>query len=830
MKSPRRNLILKDTYEVHPYTSEGQQVTKHFPPRDRASHGNGLLRQLDNVWRSDEQQRAMFAAIKDRQGTYIEFKGADNCDLVHKSLENVTQGIELLNLRSDIDADGVSVQSATVFVPTGKEEYFNKKVQEYLTKETKKGNMRNKELVESIETIELAVISSFWIGSPEDIPDKVSVWCEFWLWCEAEEEIEASNRFFELCKRYQIEYKEKRIIFPEKVVTLARTNKEQIQNLLDTSGNIAEIRRAPETANFYTDMGAGEAKDWIDDLKNRISIIEPQAYVCVLDTGVNNGHPLLKDVLSDEHKQTIELSWNSDDRQGHGTAMAGICEYLDLEPLLSSREEVEINHRLESVKIIPGNGAHNDTDLYGAITAEATSIAEIANPKVKRVFCMAVTADKFITRDGAPSSWSAGLDSIIAGVEDGIKKIFVVSAGNVEGGELESVLYPDANINHTVEDPGQSWNALTVGAYTNKIRIDDTRLENWNPVADVGELCPFSSTSMLWDEKKWPIKPEILLEGGNAITDGTNIDICDDVSILTTNRNVLANPLTTINATSAATAQAANIAAKLMGEYPDLWEETIRALMVHSAEWTDNMRAQFCTDNKKTGGIRNLLRCCGYGVASLERAMNSMDNSVNMIIQAEMQPYCKQGSRYKTKDMHLHKIPWPTDLLQSLGNTQVSMKVTLSYYIEPAPDQKGWNNKYRYASSALRFEVINKDQTKDDFMKRVNAAVRGDDKKDKGDGSTGSSRWFLGKDNRDVGSVHSDIWSGPAVDLADCKYVAVFPVIGWWRERHNLGKYNNSMRYSLVISISTPDESVDFYTPIKTIIEEQIATQVEIEL
>mgnify|MGYP004557324305 FL=1 len=38
------------------------------------------------------------------------------------------------------------------------------------------------------------------------------------------------------------------------------------------------------------------------------------------------------------------------------------------------------------------------------------------------------------------------------------------------------------------------------------------------------------------------------------------------------------------------------------------------------------------------------------------------------------------------------------------------------------------------------------------------------------------------------------------------------------------------MRYSLVISISTPDESVDFNTPIETIIEEQIATQVEIEL
>ena len=130
----------------------------------------------------------------------------------------------------------------------------------------------------------------------------------------------------------------------------------------------------------------------------------------------------------------------------------------------------------------------------------------------------------------------------------------------------------------------------------------------------------------------------------------------------------------------------------------------------------------------------------------------------------------------------------------------VAMKVTLSYYIEPAPEQKGWNNKYRYASSALRFEVINKNQTKDDFLKRINAEAREDEKKkDKGEGTAGSERWFLGKDNRDVGSIHSDTWTGMAVDLAESDYIAVYPVIGWWRERHNLNKYNEKIRYSLIV-------------------------------
>ena len=827
MNNPKKNFILENTYEVHQYTADSTRGGQVFKPRDREIHGRRLLKQLDSLWQSNEQQRAMFASIKERQGTYIEFKGAENCDLVSKSLENVKQGITLLNFRNEISDDGTVVQAATVFVPVGKENYFNKKIHEYLEQKTTAGNAKNKPLVESIETIKLAVVSSFWIGDVKYIPMEASEWCEYWLRTEVLEEREAATQFYNLCDKMGIQHKNTCIVFPEKVVVLAKTNNAKIHELLNQCNTIAEIRRAPEVASFYTKMYGQEANEWILDLKERLVIGQSGAYVCILDTGVNYSHPLIKDVLASNHAQTVKIEWGTDDKDGHGTEMAGLCEYFDLESILSERESVEINHRLECVKILPGAGTDNSPELYGAITANASSMAEIANPQVKRVFCMAVTADKYVTKDGSPSSWSAELDSIISGVIDGIKKLYVVSAGNVQLDELKNEQYPSANINHSIEDPGQSWNAITVGAYSNRIQLDDKAFGGWNPIADVGELCPFSSTSITWDDK-WPIKPEILMDGGNAITDGVNIDICDDVSILTTNRNVIGRPFTTTNATSAATAQAAYMAAELMSAYPNLWEESIRALMVHSAQWTEQMKAQFCVDRKKSGGIRSMLRCCGYGIADLERAKNSMNNSVNMIIQAELQPYCKHNGDYKMKDMHLHKLPWPTELLQSLGNTIVSMKVTLSYYIEPAPDQKGWNNKYRYASSALRFEVINKDQNKVDFLKRVNAEIRGENKKDKGEGSAGAGRWFLGKDNRDVGSIHSDIWSGPAVDLADCNYIAVFPIIGWWRERHQLGRYDDTMRYSLVVSISTSEESVDFYTPIQTIIEQQIATEIKI--
>lgn len=824
----KKNILLSDTYDKTNFTSQGAQGKKNIKPRDRVMHGNYILRQLDNVWNeADAQRKAMFATIKQKEGTYIEIRGAENHQLIAKSLENVAQGIQLLNLRQETE-DSITVQAATVYIPKGKEEYFSKKVLAYLEELTEKGNPKNKDLVESIEIIKLAVISSFWIGEIKDIPVETEVWCEIWLWSEADKEKETAELFYEECNGLEIQHKDRIIVFPEKVVVLCKVNYNKLQILINICSKISEIRRAPETADFYVHMNGYEAREWIEDLKNRIEIDEIKSFVCILDTGINKGHPLLEDIISDEMIQSVDNKWHSNDKEGHGTSMAGVCEYFDLEPLLSGEESIVLDHRLESIKILPDNGTSNDAELYGSITMDATSLADLSNPNARRVYCMAVTADKYVTKDGSPSSWSAVLDNIIAGTEDDRKKLFVVSAGNVTSKELEEVTqYTDANILHPVEDPGQSWNALTIGAYASRIEINDSTFKGWNPVADVNELCPFSSTSLSWDSK-WPIKPEILLDGGNAVTDGTHIDICDEVSILTTYMQPLVRPFTTINATSAATAQASYIAAKLMAEYPELWEETIRGLMVHSAEWADKMKVQFCTDDKKTTGRSQLLRTCGYGIASLDRAIMSMNNSVNMIMQAEIQPYCKEGGDYKTNEMHIHKLPWPKDMLRELENTPVSMKVTLSYYIEAAPDQKGWNNKYRYSSCGLRFEVNNKNESKDDLLKRINIAVRGEDRKDKGNGTSGSDRWYLGRDNRDVGSIHSDTWNGSAIDLADSDYIAVYPVIGWWRERHNLGMYDKKVRYALIVTLSTPIENIDFYTTIETIINTEIKTEVKI--
>ena len=151
-------------------------------------------------------------------------------------------------------------------------------------------------------------------------------------------------------------------------------------------------------------------------------------------------------------------------------------------------------------------------------------------------------------------------------------------------------------------EPAQAWNAISVGAITHFDRIveSDEEAINAQPIAQSGTLCPTSRTSRIW-EPKWPFKPDIVMEGGNLAHDGVNPgEPIDDLRILTTHFRPENRYFSTIGDTSSATAQAAKLAAEIMVSRPGLWPETVRALLVHSAEWTPAMAARVtaCHGNK----------------------------------------------------------------------------------------------------------------------------------------------------------------------------------------------------------------------------------------
>lgn len=172
--------------------------------------------------------------------------------------------------------------------------------------------------------------------------------------------------------------------------------------------------------------------------------------------------------------------------------------------------------------------------------------------------------------------------------------------------------------------------------------------------------------------------------------------------------------------------------------------------------------------------------------------------------------------------MNLHQFPWPRTQLEQLAETEVELRVTLSYYVEPNPGERGWLRRHRYPSHGLRFAVKRSLESVDAFRQRINAAVAAEEQGVEAI-DAGPDDWYLGR-IRDSGSIHSDIWRGTAVELARRSAIGIYPIGGWWKENPGHRRYEHRVRYSLVISIRAVNGDVDIYTPVRV----QITTPIQI--
>lgn len=816
-----KNILLNVTPIKSNYRAKsGRGTSLRIPNRDRINHGNKLKNQLENILSDynrlhDERTAASLATI---DGVYIQFVGAPDFDLKTSSMEDSKNGIRLLNIKEEI-TDNQKKISATVFVPYEKANVFLNKIDKYLDPNLPNGaKPRNKDFVESVEDIKQAYLEAF-VTTKNTVISNEKKWYEIWLSCYDNNYINSKEEIIRFARRNNIEMITEYLDFSERCVCLMKANKDDLLQMICEVENVAEIRMNSGISNFFLNLDYEEQIEWTNELLERINYPDESHYsIAILDTGLNSNHPLVKPFVLPNGEASYDNSWGTADTpiDYHGTAMAGICIYDSLSSCLSSINTYYINHKIENGKII--NVRPNDPHLYGFIVAQTISKLIINNPNYSRVYCMAVT-ETGECDDGKPSSWSAYLDNICFGNIDQIKKIFMVSAGNYD--DIHQLInYPKINKLQSVQSPGQAWNVVTIGGITFK--------ENDNSIAKIGELCPFSRTSTLWSNK-WPIKPDVVFEGGNAVIDNNVVLSDSDLSEATTEGDFINRGLLRpFSATSLATAKGSNFAIRLCELYPDYWPETIRALLIHSASWTEQIENQFLTLANKAD-YKKLLRTCGYGVPSFSKASECQNNYVNMIIQSELKPFKKENSDIKLNEYALFEVLWPKDLLMSNFESDAKIKITLSYYIESNPGELGWKDKYRYASCGLRFS-INGQLSKKQFISTITDYINSDDdvNQDRVDYTTGVT-WKYGVQARNVGSIHSDIWETTAGVLAESRYIAIYPVAGWWKTKKREKKFDEKIRFSLIISLDV-DSDIDIYTEIINQIENQANVETKVTL
>jgi hypothetical protein len=781
-----------------------------YPPavENRASHAQRLrngLEVVSNDLKSVLEFQAENGVPTKKRGIAITFEGRPNLDLVTGNRRATSPGLKLYTVQKRNYRAQAPSDRATYFVNSKTVDTLLENLEEYERyqssglasginstdndDDTAEDRPRNFWLFESSSAIRPSRLSDFWTDEQQGLPKAgTRTYWQVWLRKDLEEE------FLEAAKELELRVQTFSTEFVEAKVRIVHGLSAEMEELIRRCPGIVELKSASSlSADYLRDTPIRRA----DNASAIAARIQPPPQgaprIALLDTGVNSNNPLLRSSLATSRCFAVGNSWPVSDHSDHGTRMAGVAQFFDLEYHLTTKGPIQLWTSLESVVVSAPSGFPR----ISGMTAIQRAVALLEAEPADRVFCLAQTARGEVAT-GKPTSTSATIDLLAYG--DGSKpRLFCVAAGNVPtsaSNEYDVRDYTLRNYAHALEAPAQAANAITVGAMTLKASKPGL-------VAPAGDMAPTSRSSASWNFSH-TTKPDIVMEGGNFITndDGNHARPSSDDLVLTTSGAAPSQPFALTGETSAATARASGLLARMKAYYPKLRPESLRGLLVHSARWTPAMLNEqqrlLGTGKSQTEAWAEILARYGWGTPDESVAYLSSEEEVCVIIEDEITPFERGQCSTRIKEMKYFKLPWPKNALRSLSNTQVELRCTLSYFIEPDPQAVSRGRPDRYQSFGLSFDVKRHTETDLNAQARYNDAMlyqstgRGDD------------GWTVGDKLSDRGTLHQDIWIGPAYELADRDGISVIPKKGWWADITSAGRIGNSVKFSLILSLKAP--------------------------
>jgi hypothetical protein len=431
--------------------------------------------------------------------------------------------------------------------------------------------------------------------------------------------------------------------------------------------------------------------------------------IAILDSGVVAGHPVLSPVVGEA--QSFIDGRDAVDETGHGTAVAGFALYGDCETCVR-QGRFDTPLALLSGKVLSGSANEYDRRL---IASQVRDAVDYFNGELGcRVFNITF-ADRNQPYDGSHVRGLAALLDELAR-ERGV--LFAVSAGNFDGTELvpndwraeypNYLFTPDARI----IDPAPALNALTIGSLA---KYDQDRHAeryprdvNYQPIARADQLSPFTRTG---PGPNGAIKPDLVEYGGNLSTDlranGNAAARRQDpnVSELAVKHDFVANRLfAPVVGTSFAAPKVANLAARILADYPDSSANLLRAVVALSARWPDEAE-----QSVRGTGSDSFQQACfsfGYGRPEFRKALYSAENHVVLLAE----------ERIERDQTHFYEIPLPEDFL-ALCESERSIRVALAH----SPVCR--STRISYKGSKISFKVVAEDSV-DQLAERFRAGSR----------------------------------------------------------------------------------------------------------
>lgn len=797
------HITLHDFAETIEFKGQGAGSGKLIPPANPLEHSTSLRSSYSsaiNTLREAADSLLPHGVVVDN-GAYVDVSMDKNSSMESWKQLDTKRNVQLMNVKKREDNSSI----ATVFIPAGKEDtWLNDKLDAYDVEPAPGQNRKAEVVVNAIKDFHATNLSSFF-KNVEEFNQVTDVVSDYELWIPSSSDINAvKTKVLGL----QIIVGNGVLSFEDEMVILIKANKRQLEQLIYVVKPILEIRKY-HCPSILTSATMAEDREWVELIRQNIEVADGHlSRVGLLDSGVCNNHPLLYNFLPDDRCKTVkDPTLGLKDKAKHGTLSAGLVLYGDFAELINSPVISPITNELVSVKIFHDETTAETEQEHKAIVT--LNAIDCSTSLGGNIMMSSVTAEDCLT--GTATATSAAIDKKLFDSPD---SMLMLSAGNRRTDN--GFQYPDFLETEVLQDPAQAWNVLTVGAMTQKVAVKDPNMAGVRIVAPSGGPSPVTTSSSLWGDSN-AIKPEIVMEGGNAYwVSPSSFSYHSELELVSTSPLPQMRKFDSFNATSAAVALAAKLAGEIRYYNPGISTLSIRALMVHSAEWTESMKALY-TDNDGVLDKDALMHVCGFGTPNRDKALLTTNSNVTFISEGEIKPYTLKDNATELSfaQMHLFKLPWPKEVLQELGEQTVKLKVTLSYYIEPSPGNREVLNKYKYPSTVLRFDVNRPLEDEDQFKVRISNIAREGVEKLRND----SSRWNIGIKRRNHGSIHSDSIVDTAVNISACNMISVFPATGWWKSRKS--KKDSTIKYSLVVSLEVPE--TDIYTPIAQKIGIEIA-------
>lgn len=417
---------------------------------------------------------------------------------------------------------------------------------------------------------------------------------------------------------------------------------------------------------------------------------DPDAPVIgIIDSGIRAGHPLLEPAVAEATALHEEFAGQGEDEAGHGTRVAGIVLYGDVQTAAAAGS-FEPPFWIASVRVLAGDGYAPEAASFLRVISDAVEhLAEAWEAKVVNI-SIGDSDSPYAGRK--PTPVAAALDTLARRYD----LVIVVSAGNLSVGQLQPhaetvARYPLYLAQDGCEllDPAQAALALTVGAVSGSAGIAP---RSAGSTVDVSAVAPADGPAPF--TRRGPgaqraVKPELATDGGNLAFDASTQAIRDDLgaSVVTTSGRYPDRLLEADIGTSLSSAGVAHLAGRLVAEYPELSANALRALVLQGADSGSAARVM-AGHYLETEVEARTLELVGYGVPAWEHVGLSQDNRAVMYAQDSLRP----------DDFHVYRVPMVGSFMGESG----AHELTVALAFDPPVRHR----RFDYLAFRMEFVVV----------------------------------------------------------------------------------------------------------------------------